>query len=273
MSDIHITLPLNLTIEHFRVVVKYFEKSKRLTPQEWKLAIESFNILRQANVIIDKKQMSFQQFYDYFVDIHYADNFIAKLISIEDLENQAENIQNITAFEILSMLERRGFYHEEVPGSEYLAAYCLYWWTSFSKGYRFELMIYRDLKASGIVFIAHDLSSRKERRTPYDLIVLKKLGDIKSTTYFLLKVRTISMGCDFYITRIFDTNSRQYLSIVLMKESFWRELNGEVIISSLETVTKYLPQPVQIVLQTQRFIVVPFDLWKEKVKERQKEEN
>lgn len=273
MPDIHITLPPNLTTAHFRVVLKYFKKSKKFTSQEWKLAIESFNILGKANIIIDKKQMSFQQFYDYYVDIHYADNFLIKLISMEDLENQAENIQNITGFEILSMLERKGFYHKEVPGSEYLAAYCLYWWTSFSKGYRFELMIYRDLKASGILFIAHDFSSRKERRTPYDLIVLKKLGDIKSTTYFLLNVCTISMGCDFYITRIFDTKKRQYISIVLMKESFWRELNGEVITTSIETVTNYLPQPVQIVLQSQRYVIIPFELWKEKVKERQKEEN
>jgi hypothetical protein len=61
--------------------------------------------------------------------------------------------------------------------SEYLAAYCLYWWTAFARGYRFEVAVFRDLSASGIAFVAHDLRKRRERRSPYDLIVQRQRGD------------------------------------------------------------------------------------------------
>jgi hypothetical protein len=216
--------------------------------------------------------MSFQQLYDRYVDRQYADDFIAHLMALEDLEADAEPLQRKIAFEILARLEQEGLYHEELASSEYLAAYCLYWWTSFARGYRFELTIFRDLHTSGIVFTAHDLRKRAERRSPYDLVVLRQLGDIKSTTYFLYSARTLPLNCDFYITRLYYPQRRRYLSVVVMTEAAWRALNGEVATGSLEMAAGFFPKPVQIVLEGQRFVIAPFDLWKEKVKQRQKVE-
>jgi len=191
---------------------------------------------------------------------------------MENPEADAEVLQQQYAFDILAMLEGEGLYLNDVAGSEYLAAYCLYWWTAFARGYRFELMIFRDLRASGIVFIAHDLRQRAERRSPYDVVVLRHVGDIKSTTYFLSSVRTLPLHRDFYITRLFHPRRRRYVSIVMMTAAAWRALNGDVATASLETAAGCFPQPVQIVLEGQRFVIIPFDLRKEKVRRRQNEE-
>lgn len=206
------------------------------------------------------------------MDRRYADIFIAQLMALEDLEADAEALQQKFAFEVLATLEREGLHQEAVVGSEYLAAYCLYWWTSFARGYCFELTIFRDLHVVGITFIAHDLRQRAERRSPYDLVVLRQLGDIKNTTDFLHSVRALPLNCDFYITRLYHPRRRRYVSIVVMTEAAWRALNGEVVAASLETAAGFLPQPVQIVLAGQRFIIAPYDLWKEKVKLRQQQE-
>jgi hypothetical protein len=57
-----------------------------------------------------------------------------------------------------------------------------------------------------------------------------------------------------------------------MAKAAWRRLNGEVPTASLETAASLFPQPVQITFEGQDFVIVPFDLWKDKVKKRQQEE-
>lgn len=203
MPRVRIALPPNLADQHLRVALKYFERTDRLSPREWMVALETFDALGKGIVTVGRRRMSFQQVYDRYVDRQYADDFIVQLMALEDLEADAETLQGKIAFEMLARLEREGLYHEEVSGSEYLAAYCLYWWTSFARGYRFELMIFRDLSASGIAFVAHDLRKGAQRLSPYDLVVLRQLGDIKSTTCFLHSARALPLNCDFYITRLY----------------------------------------------------------------------
>ena len=271
MSEIRITLPPNLTARHLRVVLKYFERTDRLTPQEWRVALETFDALGKGIVAVGRRRMSFQQVYDRYVDRPYADAFIAQLLALEDVEADAEALQQQFAFDVLAGLERERLYHGEVAGSEYLAAYCLYWWTSFGRGYRFELMVFHDLRASGIAFVAHDLRKRTERRSPYDLVVLRQVGDIKSTTYFLSIAYSL-LQCDFYITRLYHPRRRRYLWVVVMTAAAWQALNGEVAPASLETAADFFPEPVQTVLEGQHFVIAPYNLWKEKVKQRQQEE-
>lgn len=272
MSTVRITLPSLLTTRHRRVVLKYFEHTDRLSPQEWQIAFNTFDALGQASVTIGRRRMRFQQVYNRYIDRQYADRFMAQLMALTELETDAEVLQQQYAFDILAMLEREGLYHENVADSEYLAAYCLYWWAAYARGYRFELVIFRDLRASNIAFVAHDLRRRTERRSPYDLIVQRQVGDIKNTTYFLSSARAQPLHCDFYITRLYHPRRRRYVSIVVLTEAAWSTLDGDVIPVSLETAAHFFPQPVQIVLEGQRFIIVPFDLWKEKVKRRQPEE-
>lgn len=128
-------------------MLKYFEKLGRLSSGEWRIALEAFDLLGKGVVTIGQRQMSFQQIYEYYIDRQYADEFIVQLVSLENLESDAETLQQEVAFDILLTLEKEGLYSEIVNNSEYLAAYCLYWWSAFVKGYRFELTIFRDLHA------------------------------------------------------------------------------------------------------------------------------
>lgn len=272
MPQVRVSLPPHLTVQHLRVALKYFEKTDRLRPHEWRIALQTFDMLGRGTFEMGRRRLSFQQIYDRYVDRRFADDFINQLISLEDLSAAAEKLQQKVAFEVLGMLEREGFYRENLANSEYLAAYCLYWWTAFALGYRFELTIFRELQTSGIDFVAHDLRKRAERRSPYDLVVLRQLGDIKSTTYFLHSVRALPLKCDFYITRLYHSRRRRYVPVVVMKEQAWHVLNGEVAKVSLDTAANYLPKPVEIVFEGQRLVIAPFDLWKEKVIQRQNEE-
>jgi len=218
MPQIHIALPSNLTKQHLNILLKYFEDRDQLSSDDWKVALASFRRLGKGIISIGKKRINFKQFYDYFVDHKYANDFISHLMELQDLQKESEMFLQNIAFEILERLKQEGIYQKEIANSEYLAAYCVYWWTSFARGYRFELMIFRDLQASGITFISHNLRKRKERLSPYDLVVLNQLGDVKSTTYFLHTTQTLALNCDFYITRLYDIQNRCYLVVVLMTE-------------------------------------------------------
>lgn len=128
------------------------------------------------------------------------------------------------------------------------------------------------MKAAGVEFIAHDIRSRAERLSPYDLVVLRRLGDIKHTTYFLQTARSLPLSCDFYITRLYDTQSRHYVRAVILTEAAWDDLNGPVADSLLAEAALRFPTPVGIYFEGQRLIVVTFDLWAAKVLQRQQEE-
>lgn len=134
------------------------------------------------------------------------------------------------------------------------------------------MAIIRELQAAGIAFTTHDLRARAERLSPYDLVVNRRLGDIKHTTYFLYTARSLPLKCDFYITRLYNTRRRRYERIVILTEDAWRDLNGAVPTVKLEVAAEFFPAPAQIVFEGQNLIVVTFDLWKERIKRRQRQE-
>ncbi|MCG3161660.1 MAG: hypothetical protein JMDDDDMK_02857 [Acidobacteria bacterium] len=272
MPNIQITLPVSLTAPHLNTVLKYFERANRISPPEWKLVFEAFDLLGRATVKIGRRRITFRQFYEREVERRYADDFLNDLLATDVPEAEGETLQQKVAFNLLTWLEQDGLYHSEVADSEYLAAYCLYWWTSFARGYRFEVAILRELQTAGIVFTAHDLRIRAERFSPYDLVIDRRLGDIKHTTYFLHTARALPLQCDFYITRLYHARRRRYQPIVILTEETWRELNGAVTTATLETAAEIFPAPAQIVFQGKNLIVVTFDLWKERVKRRQQKE-
>jgi hypothetical protein len=269
---IRVILPPEIAARHRNAALKYFEKTERLGAADWALILETFDALSRAVVTIGRKRWTFRQVYDRYVDLRYSDDFISRLLARDDPEAQAPLLQRETASAMLGMLEEEGLYREDVPGSEYLAAYCLYWWTAFARGYAFEATVFRDLRDSGIAFVAHDLRKRRERLSPYDLTVLRQLGDVKNTTYFLHAARTASLTCDFYITRLYDARRRRYVRVVVLTEMAWQVLDGEITVATLETAADRFPHPVGLVFNEQRFVLVTYDLWKEKVKQRLPEE-
>jgi hypothetical protein len=119
---VHVILPPNLTAQDLRVVLKYFEQTDRLTPQEWKTALKAFDELGKGKVAIGRRRMSFRRVYERMVDDEYTDAFIEHLLATEIAEREADEYQQNAALELLAMLEGEGLYRKEVVGSEYLAA-------------------------------------------------------------------------------------------------------------------------------------------------------
>jgi hypothetical protein len=138
-------------------------------------------------------------------------------------------------------------------------------WQSFTKGYAFEAETFRDLVAAGIRFAAHDLRRREERLSPYDLTVLERRGDIKTSTCFLSVHRSEELRHDFYITRLYHPPTRDWRKVVLLQEAFWRILDGEPTPTTLEQVWQILPGVAQVWLTGLPFIVVSYETWKDRV--------
>lgn len=131
-------------------------------------------------------------------------------------------------------------------------------------GYAFEVEIFRDLRASGIEFSAHDLRDRQARLSAYDLMVLNLYGDIKNTLYFLQVRRSQHLPHDFYITR-FYAGQRRYTLIVMVQLAAWETIDGDTIDGLLDEAIRYFPQPVQVTLDSGKVVVVDYAIWKAKI--------
>ncbi|HKI36903.1 MAG TPA: hypothetical protein VKA46_33935 [Gemmataceae bacterium] len=75
-----------------------------------------------------------------------------------------------------------------------------------------------------------------------------------------------------YITRLYDARRRRYVWVVLLTELAWQALDGEISIATLATAADRFPHPVGLVFNERRFVLVTYDLWKTKVKQRQQEQ-
>lgn len=273
MPRTSITIPTNFTQKHERVVLKYFEMAGRLRANEWKLAFEAFDELAYAKIHWQMNQMSFADYYKQFVEAIHADSFISTLLVAENISAMSDRLQTEVSRQILLSLQEEGLYAAEVEGSQFLAAYSLYWWNSFVRGYGFEIEVYRKLDVAEIIYTAHDLLNRTERLSPYDLTILEFLGDVKNTTYFLHSRRALPLPCDFYITRLWYSRQRQYILAVILTPQMWERINGITHDTSLENAASFFPNPVAVTMEAQAWVIIPFDLFIEKVRQKQREEN
>jgi hypothetical protein len=142
-------------------------------------------------------------------------------------------------------------------------------WVSFARGYRFEVSIYRDLKVSGVEFVAHDILNPDERHSPFDLIVLGLRGDIKYSTYFLSADMLSRAASDFFITRIYDVMEREWLYIVIIRATVWQRFDGMTVLTSRSELTRLLPSPSLVEINGNMIVVISYKDWKQRVRERQ----
>ena len=131
------------------------------------------------------------------------------------------------------------------------------------------LTIFADLREAGIEFAAHDLLKREERRSPYDLMVLGRKGDVKFSTYFLHLARSFPLRHDFYITRLYAVSRRMWQDVVLLRPEVWAELDGETQATALEYTLNIFPTAAEVQLRGAPYIAVDYALWKDRVKARQ----
>lgn len=149
--------------------------------------------------------------------------------------------------------------------SLYLRACCIFWWDSFAKGYIFEVAVYRDLKKTGVAFIAHDITDPEQRRLSFDLLVSDWRGDVKTSTYFLVTARTRALRHDFYITRLYDRERRHRVWAVIMQPEVWAAINGETKVVDLSQAHQRFPTVSCFYHRNHRLVVAAYETWKAKI--------
>ncbi|MBI1930834.1 hypothetical protein HYR99_42125 [Candidatus Poribacteria bacterium] len=266
-----IILPTQLTDEQRRLMVKYVRLPRSVTGAEWGLALATFDQLHGGRVTLGIETLTFQAFYLRFIDNAHATPFIEEVLAASDIEAEGTRLAEEHWRQIVAVLTGQGIVGDVVEVRA-LLAYCLYWWRSFSKGYIREALVFHDLEQSGIDFDAHDLRDHAQRRSAYDLTVLGRRGDVKTSTYFLHTARTFPLRCDFYIVRLWDDVTNQWLDLVLLKPDAWRELDGEPTPCAWETVARALPTVAQVKVRGESLVVVPYAEWKTRVLSQQSQE-
>ncbi len=216
--EIHLTS--RLTSAHQEVALKYLFDLRGLSPAEWKMALTAFDLLRDCRVVQHQQERTFAQFYDETFDGPAATPFLAELLRMEELQHAG----TLRARELGRQIWAQTTATLPQPltsGQRLLAAYCIYWWNSFCKGYINEILIFRDLTQAGIAFEAHDLAQPEARFSAEDLFVSGLRGDIKSSSYFLFTARHFPLQHDFYIATLFDPAVRQQRQVVMMQAAAW----------------------------------------------------
>jgi hypothetical protein len=269
---IQIGLPAGFRSEHATALGQYLQGETRLDQTHWRLVWDATDILRQATVTIEGKTQTFADLYDDLVDLVYAGPFIEALYQFDDVLGQAEHKRAEIARQIIIELREAGYYDRAVPESQLLLVFCLYWWQSFTKGYAFEIRILRDLKESRVPHQAHDLRDREARLSPFDLTVMGFQGDIRTFTYFFAVERGRSLPHDFYISRLWDRQTFCWQEVVILKPVCWAAMDGETRPAQVGQIIDILPDAAEITIDTQKLVVVEYQVWKDLVKARQGDE-
>lgn len=270
-DPISIRLPSDFIRSHQQTVTHYLHGHELSSGNSWLLLIQAMDLLRQTLVIQKGKVETFAAIYDRLVDAVYADQCITDLLTLAAPEVESDDLRAIVSRRIGIDLRTSGLWRSDVPESQLLVAFCFYWWQMFVRGYAFEIAIYSDLATSGIAYTAHDLRERQTRLSRYDLSIMGFQGDVKTSTYFAQSNRNETLAHDFYITRMYHGKERKWYRVVWLKPSFWRILNGTPTFVDYEAVWQVLPGVAQISLRKRPFVVVLYDLWKQRVIARQQE--
>lgn len=261
----HILLPKGFTARHRSLVLAYVRGKETIPGADWPHLMEAFDLLHNAAVMIGRERRAFPTIYRELVEDHYAARFIEQLYTLTDVEKESARLRAAVARAVIRSLQKADYYQPDIPKCRLLLAYILYWWNSWSKGYAFEVYIYRDLLKAGIRFQAHDLRSPAGRYSPYDLEVLGFRGDIRTSTYFLRAARTQGLEHDFYISRLYTPEQRARMLVVFLKSDVWEEIDGATVAVALEQAAEIFPAVARITYRGVELIVADYEVWKEKV--------
>jgi hypothetical protein len=262
----------DLTPEHERVLTDYLRGESRLSRTQWARLRAAVDLLAESTVAFQGSDYTFTQFYDEFIDRQFSDPFLEALETTRELAQEAPRLRAENARRIVQWVQGQAFYGAEQVGGRLLLTFCLYWWSAFALGYTFELEVFRDLQAAGVEFACHDITSRAERVSAFDLTVLGLRGDVKYSTYFLTAETVPAEGIDFFVTRLYDEAGTRWLTAVFLTPVAWAEIDGETTPVALADAASILPEPVSLTVADATFVLVLYDDWKARVKTRQQAE-
>ena len=261
-----------VTEQQRQLLVRYAARPRSIRPGEWRDALTAFDEMGGSIVVFAEQHYTFATFYEEFLEGPLATGFLEELIALTVVEIEGFRLLKERCARILKKLEQEGARPTGSIEERCLIAFCHYWWTSFSKGYIREIAVFRDLRAFGVLFEAHDLLDRRQRFQPFDLTVSGWRGDIKTSTYFLHVRRSFPLRNDFYIVALYDEVAQQRLRVVMVKPRFWSKLNGDTKWCVLREVRRHFPEPVRITVRGEQLVVVPYAAWKERVLRLQQDE-
>ena len=267
---LRILLPAEFQDVHRQAVLAWVRRGHEFNHEEWQVAIRAFDLLKEASVVTRQGILPFPVVYHRHVDEPYADSFIQTLLDTPEIESVGVQTWAEVASKIFIELRQAGLVPPHQPATRLLVAYCLYWWYAFAYGYIFEVQVLRDLAQSGIQFTAHDLTSRQERVSPWDLEVLGFRGDVKRSLFFLQTVRGQHLPHAFYILRLTQKNRSRTL-VVMMRQAMWDVIDGETILTTVNDLVSVLPDTARVRVADVEVVVADYTLWKRLVLQHQSE--
>lgn len=259
-----IFLPTTFTERH-RCAVEQYIRDARLTPAGWQDVLEAFDLLAQARVQVEGETHTFSAIYRTVIEEPVVAEFLSCLLHLADPEREGIPLKAAYARTVTDRLLRSCWYDPGICCSLYLRACCIFWWDSFAKGYIFEVAVYRDLKKTGVAFIAHDITDPEQRRLSFDLLVSGWRGDVKTSTYFPVTARTRALRHDFYITRLYDRERRHRVWAVIMQPEVWAAINGETKVVDLSQAHQRFPTVSCFYHRNHRLVVAAYETWKAKI--------
>ena len=271
-DKVSLHLSSNFDRAHRQIIHRYLQGQELSGGEAWLLLIQAMDILRRAEMIQGERVETFAAIYDRLVDARYSEQIIDDLLASPAPEAESESLRAVVARHILTDLRAAGLWRADVPESQLLVGFCLYWWQMFVRGYAFEIAIYHDLAISGVSYTPHDLRNRRTRLSEFALTIMNFHGDVKTSTYFVQTNRSQGLTHDFYITRMYNSDARQWHRTVWLKPAFWQILNGAPTPVEYSAIWQVLPGVAQITLHTRQFVVVLYDEWKQRLIDRQHKE-
>lgn len=256
--NISIELPETFDTTHEQAVIAYLTDRVAGAPA-WARVFTAFDLLEAAVLVVEEKRLSFRAVYTLLVDRPLADAYLADLLALQDVYQESPALQARYARMIGQSLADRGWRR---PETRLLYAYLLYWWGSFARGYALEVEIFRDLDASGVQFLAHDLRDPHARYSLSDLTVSGLAGDIKTSTYFVQAAAPLAH--DFYIVRL-AIKGAVYTLVVMLQPDAWKKINGDTTPGTLDTLRDHIPAPVAIRHRGHTLVVLRYDSWKQRM--------
>ncbi len=263
-----ILLPAEFQDVHRQIALEWVVRGHRFSQREWRVALRTFDLLREAAAFTTQGVLPFSAIYYRHVEEPYAERFIRSLLNAEDVTQAGVAGWAEVARRIPGILREAGLLPAEQPAARLLVAYCLYWWYAFAYGYMFEIEVRRDLEQSGVEFSAHSLVSREERLSRHDLEVLGFRGDIKRSLAFLQTARGRRLPLSFYIVRLTQAGNERTL-VVMMRQPMWNTIDGNTILTTIEALVEVLPAAARIRIGDAEVIVTDYELWKRLVRRRQ----
>lgn len=257
----------HLLSEHDAALSEYLRGAGRLTRAQWQSLREAIDLMAHSIVTFQERDYTFTRFYETFIDQQFAESFLQALVVTSDVAQDAPRLQAATARQIVQWVQQQDFYQKGQIESRWLLTFCLYWWSAFAVGYAFEVEIFRDLRAEGIQFFAHDITNREERLSPFDLTVLGLRGDVKYSTWFLTVENARLAGLDFFITRLYDESGAGWLRVVLLTP-LAQKLIGDATTpaTAMETVPEL---PATVTAGAAQLRLIRYEDWKARVRFKQ----